>query len=530
MFSTEPVTWRTAAEVPIDRDGPQDPFDPFCMIRGPETHLPTLLAARASAVRDRIALQDDETRLTYRELLGEAGRLAAAIAAIVPQGQPVGIRLEDTVSGPLALIACVMAATPAVLLDRNDPPERLATIAAASRLAAIVTEDDLPGHHCIRPLGHPAAPFECRPLAQDAAAFVVWTSGSSGRPKGIVHSQRSVLHRAGLLVNSGHLNPTDRYLSLNAPASMGALLNAFAAWVAGATLHRVSLQRHGLGGVLKRIRDEKVTAVIGVPALYRALARLSGARASLASLRLLSSNGEALLAADLALLRRCLPETCHIQMVYGATETQAGMRFVPRQETPPEAQVAAGRPIPGTGFAILGEDGAAVAAGESGELVIRSRYTAIGEWQDGCCVPGRLLPDGEADPGWRRYAMGDIVRLREDGALLVIGRADRQLKLNGHRIEPVELEAILRGDASVADSAVLPIPGPVGIDLVAFVAVEGEPNGDLRERLMARLAARTPQHMVPRRLHLLPSLPLLPGNKIDATALRHLDLATQAVS
>jgi acyl-coenzyme A synthetase/AMP-(fatty) acid ligase len=306
---------------------------------------------------------------------------------------------------------------------------------------------------------------------------------------------------------------------------MGALLNALAAWLAGAALHRVSIQRHGLAGVLRRIRDDRITAVIGVPAIYRALARLGGARDSMAPLRLLSSNGEALLAADLALLRRCLPPDCHIQMVYGATETQAAMRFVPRHETPDAAQVAAGRPIPGTQFAILRADGTAADPGESGELMIRSRHTAIGEWQDGRCVPGRLPPDGPPAAGWRRYAMGDVVRLRGDGVLVVAGRSDRQVKLNGHRIEPVELEAMLRGDPAVLDSAVLAIPGPMGAELVAFVAAEAPDGAALRRRLLAMLDDRAPVHMRPRRLHLLGSLPLLAGNKIDVPALMRLDSA-----
>jgi acyl-coenzyme A synthetase/AMP-(fatty) acid ligase len=525
LVQDDDVPWIAAPDVPIDKDGPDLAFRPFDPANGPETPIRALLAAQAEAMPDQIAVQDDENRLTYRDLFRQANGLANSIAGIVPAGQPVGIRLQDTVHGPVALLACVFAATPAVLLDRTDPPERLAIIATASRLGAIVTDQELPGQRCISPHSHAAASFSGRALAQDAPAFVIWTSGSTGQPKGIVHSQRSVLHRAGLLVNSGHLNVADRYLSLNTPASMGALLNAMAAWLAGATLHRIALPRQGLAGVLRRIREDHVTAVIGVPAIYRALARPASARSAMSSLRLLSSNGDALLAADLALLRQCLAPTCHIQMVYGATETQAGLRFIPGNEVPVGAQVAAGRPIPGTQFTVLRDDGSAAAVGEPGELMIRSRYTAIGEWQDGRCIPGRLPHDGQACSGWRRYAMGDIVRLRRDGAFHVVGRSDRQFKMNGHRVEPVELEAALRGDSAVLDSVVLPIPGPMGAELVAFVAIGRAKGKALTPRLLAMLAARAPVHMLPQRLHCLPALPLLPSNKIDALALRRLDAA-----
>lgn len=521
--SISDLPWHTAPDQPIDLDGPNGAFEPFDPLTGPETPILAVIGARAQAAPDRIAVQDDTRTQTYAELLAESRALAAGIAACVPSGQPVGIRLRDTVAGPVALLACLMAATPAVLLDCTDPPERLIRLATASRLAAIITETDLPDLRCINPFGNPPVPCAARPLAQDAPAFVVWTSGSSGRPKGIVHSQRSVLHRAGLLVNSAHLSAADRYLSLNTPSSMGALLNALAAFLSGATLHRVSMAQFGLGRVLRRMRDDRITAVIGVPALYRALSRMAGASAAMSSLRLLSSNGEALLAADLALLRTCLPADCHVQMVYGATETQAGLRFVPRAETPDGAQVAAGRPVPGTQFAILRDDGTPASNGEAGELMIRSRYTAIGEWEDGRCVEGRLRQDGNPASGWRLYAMGDVVRLRQDGAFIVVGRADRQLKLNGHRIEPVEVEAVLRGDAAVLDVAALPVAGPAGPELVAFVATGPAPPDDLRDRLSAVLMARVPPYMRPRRLHLLACLPLLSGNKVDAHALRALD-------
>ncbi len=520
------IPWRSASDVPIDFEGPDIAFSPFDPIHGPETPILALIAAQNEAAPDRIAIEDDEGIVTYGTLMDAIYALAASIAAAVPPAQPVGIRLHDTRQGPIALLACLLAATPAVLLDRMDPPDRLAKLVAASRLAAIITEDEFPGLICIKPTARAAAPFAARPLAQDAPAFVVWTSGSSGQPKGIVHSQRSVLHRAGLLVNSAHLGSTDRYLSFNTPSSMGALLNALAAFLSGAALHRVDIARYGLARVLRRLRDKRITAVMGVPAIYRAIAQMPGASAAMSSVRVLSSNGEALLAADLALLRSCLPPTSHIQMVYGATETQAAMRFIPTSEKSADAQVAAGRPIPGTQFAVIREDGTPAPDGEAGELFIRSRYTAIGEWQEGRCIEGRLRYEVDTESGWRHYAMGDLVRLRSDGNFLVIGRSDRQLKLRGHRIEPIEIEAILRGDAAVHDSVVLPIAGPVGPELVAFVAVEPRWHAETRLRLDALLTARIPGYMRPRRLHLLPALPLLSSNKIDIFSLTRLDAST----
>lgn len=522
-------SWMDAPDLPLDLDGPTNPFRPFSAVTGPETPILALLRAVADATPSAIAVQDGRRGIAYRELIAEAEALGGAIAAVAPPGRPVGIRLPDGAEGVVALLACLAAGVPSVTIDRADPPQRVQALVAAGSLAAMITDASIDGLPCIAP--GTAGPAPGRAIAQGAPAFIVFTSGSTGQPKGIVHSQRSVLHRAGLLVNSGHLNSADAYLSLNVPASMGALLNAVAAWLAGATLHRVAGASGplGLGRVLTHIRTHRITTIIGVPAIYRALTRLGAARDALGSVRLISSNGEALLTADLAQLRTALPPGSHVQMLYGATESQAGLRFVPTDEQGQAAQVAAGRPVPGTQFAILGEDGTAAAPGEAGALHIRSRYTAIGEWRDGDCVTGRLLPDGDPVAGWRRYAMGDAVRLREDGVFVVLGREDRQIKVNGVRVEPVEVESVLRADPDVQDTVVLPIGGSAGTDLVAFVASATAPAG-LPDRLKALLAARLATSMRPRRLHIMPALPLLPGNKIDAAALRAFDLVRQGAA
>ena len=303
---------------------------------------------------------------------------------------------------------------------------------------------------------------------------------------------------------------------------MGGLLNAVAAFLSGACLHRVNLTTDSLIGVLKRIKRCRITALIAVPALYRALCRLDGADALLTSLRLASSNGEALLAADLEMMRAVLPERCAIQMVYGATETQAGMRFIPNTETPEGAQVAAGRPLPGLQWAIVAENGSMATAGNVGELWIRSRYTAIGEWEDGTCVPGRLTLDGTH--GARYYAMGDLVRLQEDGVFVVIGRKDRQIKVNGYRVEPVEIEAILRAEPDVLDAAVVPLLANESTQLVAFVVAGNLPTANLAQSLQSVLRSSLPPVMRPQRLHILEKMPLLPGNKLDVEALRRIDI------
>jgi acyl-coenzyme A synthetase/AMP-(fatty) acid ligase len=119
--------------------------------------------------------------------------------------------------------------------------------------------------------------------------------------------------------------------------------------------------------------------------------------------------------------------------------------------------------------------------------------------------------------------MGDLVRLREDGVFVVIGRKDRQIKVNGYRVEPIEIEAILRADPDVLDAAVLPLVVSESTDLAAFVAAAKSPPAGLAQRLVGVLRASLPPVMRPQRLHVLETLPLLPGNKLDVEALRRID-------
>ena len=517
--------WTDTAIEPLDLDGPRQKFTPFDLVNGPEKPILSLIKDRLQEDLHRLAVDDGSLQLTGAELMAQISALAGVIAAQVPAGAPVGVLLADCVHAPVAWLACLAAGCPAVLLNGADGPDRLGRIAETSRLAAMISDRPVSGHRTIAPDGHPPAPWSPRPMGPEGPAFVVWTSGSTGRPKGIVHSQRSVLFRAGLLVNSAHLSTADRYLSLNTVSSMGGLLNAVAAFLSGACLHRVDLSAEGLIGVLRRIERSRITALIAVPALYRALCRLNGADALLTSLRLASSNGEALLAADLQMMRAVLPEQCTIQMVYGATETQAGMRFIPATESPEGAQVAAGRPLPGVQWAIVDENGSMASAGSVGELWIRSRYTAIGEWEDGACVAGRLTPDGTH--GERCYAMGDLVRLREDGVFVVIGRKDRQIKINGFRVEPAEIESILRAEPDVLDAAVVPLFESESTHLAAFVATGNSAPTALAQSLLDVLRDRLPMVMQPQRLHVLATLPLLPGNKLDVEALRRIDMANR---
>ena len=207
--------------------------------------------------------------------------------------------------------------------------------------------------------------------------------------------------------------------------------------------------------MLALARDEGLTLLDAGPSVVRLLFALDGARPAFARLRVLRSSGESILQADIANWRTILPPECHIAHAYASTEAMFGAHwFVPPDYTSPEPRLPAGYPLVDQDYALIDETGRAVPPGEPGEFVLRSRHIACGEWRDGRCVPGRMQPDPSQE-GWRILRTGDLLRLGADGMLRFVSRADRQIKINGVRIEPAEIESVLRRTQGVADAAII---------------------------------------------------------------------------
>jgi acyl-coenzyme A synthetase/AMP-(fatty) acid ligase len=238
----------------------------------------------------------------------------------------------------------------------------------------------------------------------------------------------------------------------------------------------------------------------------------------LAGLRILRSTGEPLLVADVEAIRPALPPGCLINNAYGATELSGTGWFVHPGDAHDPVRVAAGILDPGTEAKIVDETGAPCPPGEVGELWLRSRFAALGEWRDGRVVDGRIERD-PADPSLRIYRTGDLARLTPDGAFVVLGRMDRMVKVNGLRVELAEVEAALRRSPEVAQAAVVARQAGGRVLLAGFVVpAEGAPAA-IESRLREAMAQALPAHMRPARIVALPAMPLLPGGKRDDGAL-----------
>ena len=533
------LKWIEAPDIP---EAGEVPFNPafvapesgFC-----DTPIFDHFQRAAMAHRDSIAISDGMPRMTFGELLAKSLVLARRIGDLVPAGEAVGIFLADPALFPLAALGCFAAHRPFIALDRNSPTERNHYILEQSdvqfmildsavdsipqALSILVTSIDIDAPD-VQPVNERQTNEPLATGSTDEPAFILYTSGSTGHPKGIVGSERGLLERIRQHVIACQMTSDDVCLPLSSPCTIAGNREIFSALLSGAQLMMVEPQKAGLRGLRTLIRDSKVTFINTVPALARSILKAEGPNTDFATVRLVRLNGDRVLWSDLALLKEKMPENCFRQVAYSSTETTGTFWYPPRDLGDRTGTVPIGMMHSEVCYTLLAADGTSARPGEEGELVIRSRFMALGHWRHGTCVPGPILPDPER-AGFRIFATGDLMRLGTGNLLEFVGRKDRQIKIDGQRVEPAELEVLLRQSLGVADVAVVPSTLDGEVALVSFIVASNPDDSHLVEGLRARIRTQLPKQLHPRTIHLLAAIPRLPSGKQDTQSLIRTDAA-----
>jgi non-ribosomal peptide synthetase component F len=473
-----------------------------------------------------VAVVGQTGQLRHADLLRLARNVAGAVAACVPPGRPVACLLPRSPAGIAGLLGCLISGRLCMVLDPANPPERQASLLADAAPAALLVAQPPPFAQAApvlmlaQAMAQAGSEGEAEGEADPDAPLVVhFTSGSSGRPKGIVLSARSVLFRSAALAHRWALTPQDRVFAPSMPIASSGLCMLLAALTRGALVVLADVAAEGANAVLRLVEREGVTCAAIQPPMMRLFFRLESAGSALRTLRSLRIGASALSRVDLAAWRPRLPPGCAVWHSYASTEAiEVAGWAVPPDESGPEATVAAGMLQASHDYALLDENDRPVRPGEAGEMVLRSRYVALGEWQGGRLIPGRMPPVA-GRPGWRLFRTGDLLLVQPDGLMRLLGRADRQVKINGVRVEPGEIEAVLRTEPGVADAAVVANADGGGVTLHGFVVSAAADRAALVASLRRRLSAALPSALNPARLTVLDRLPLLPGGKVDLVAL-----------
>lgn len=483
------------------------------------------LEATARAYPGAPALIGLREQFEFAALLQRVQRIGAWLQRNVRPDQAVATLLAHTPSGIAAILGCVAAGRLTIPLNPADPGDRLAFLLDDAGAAVLLTDAapprEVPARTRVLNVDDCVAAAGARPDMAghdpDAPCMVHYTSGSSGRPKGIVISLYGILHRAAHNIDGVRIEAGTRVLSTYGPESSACPAMAVACLVRGAALLVASLRTDGTGGMLRLCAAGRPDVLSLPTPVLGSLLAVGGAAAALANVRTVRPGAAGMSHADYVRWRERLPEGCEFSYGLGSTEaTRIAEWIVPADLTGQEPMLPLGPLSAGQEYALLGEDGAPVPDGAHGELVLRGRHIALGEWQAGRLVSGRMHPD-PAKPGTRVFRTGDLLRFGADGMLRFVGRADRQVKINGVRVEPAEIEAVIRADTAVHDAVVVP-SGTGGLH--AFVAAPDADAEVVREAIVVRLRASLPPALRPRHVSVVANLPTLPGGKVDLVTLR----------
>ena len=494
------------------------------------------------------ALAYGDARCSYAQLAAQVRAVAACVlqARLAP-GARVAVYMEKRIENVAAMFGAAAAGcvfvpvnpllkpeqVAYILADCNvrllaTTPERLAqlapVLARCPDLQAVLltdgttasTFDALPVLAWPAPAGTDAAAAPHRRIDTDVAA-ILYTSGSTGQPKGVVLSHRNMVAGAHSVASYLGLRADDRLLAVLPFSFDYGLSQLTTAFLRGACV--VLMNYLFPKDIVTMVARERITGLAAVPPLWIALARLAWPVDC--TLRFITNSGGAMPVPTVQALQAALPDT-QVFLMYGLTEAFRST-YLPPDEVARRPD-SIGRAIPNAEILVVRPDGTPCDADEPGELVHRGALVALGYWNDPARTAQRFRPAPGQEPGLPLPELavwsGDTVRRDADGFLYFIGRSDDMIKVSGYRVSPTEIESVLYETGLVAEAAAFGIDHPQLGQAIAVIAVPVDEATD-DAALLAECKRRLPAYMVPARVDLRSApLPRNPNGKIDRNALR----------
>jgi amino acid adenylation domain-containing protein len=500
-----------------------------------------VFADQVAARPDAVALVCADRTYRYAELDQRANRIAQLLHAHgVGADVPVGVLLERGDQMIITLLAVLKAGGGYLPLDPGYPAERLSRMMSDTAARVVVTRSDLWARldldaDTVIKLDESAGELAAAPLTApvcaarpNSMAYVLFTSGSTGQPKGVVVEHRSVL-RLACETDYMTFGPDERIAQV-ADASFDAF--TFEVW--GALLHGGAV--HVLsndtllapGGLGQALREQRVTSMFLTSALFTDV--MTYHPGTFAGLTNLLVGGDALNVGRVRALLGRPGRPARLINGYGPTETTTFAVCHLIEAVPPDAVcVPIGRPIANTSGYVLDQHLCPVPAGVRGELYIGGPGVARGYANRPALTAQRFLPDPFAGNGARMYRTGDVVRHRSDGLIEFLGRIDNQVKIRGFRVEPGEVEAALTAHPTIDRAVVVPYDDEGGgRRLAAYLVPASGAAGVSVTDLRAFLTTKVPPYLMPSVYIAIPELPLTRSGKLDRAALPPLEQALPA--
>ncbi|WP_405527574.1 amino acid adenylation domain-containing protein [Streptomyces avidinii] len=474
-------------------------------------------------------------RLTFAELDHRSDLLAARLAAAgVVREAPVALLMERSVHLPVAILAVLKAGGAYVPLGEGFPVTRLHWMLERTGARLLLADPATAGHEAVRtspvpvldatapvaaaPVDGPpaAAPGPYPPCSPDQLAYVTYTSGSTGEPKGIGVTHANV----AALARDTSFGSAHRRVLAHSPLSFDA--STYELWVpllSGGQVVMAPPGRVDTAALTRLVAEHRITSLFLTAALFNLV--VEECAALLTRVREVWTGGEAASPHSFARALERAPETVLVN-VYGPTETTTFAtrhRLDPRAGAVVDGRIPIGTALDDTRLYVLDERGRPVPQGAVGELCIGGTGVARGYLGRPGLTARQFTPDPYGAPGARMYRTGDLARRRPDGAVDYLGRSDQQVKIRGHRIEPGEIEAELARCPQVGHAAVVVREDTPGEQRLVAYVVPSEGQVAEPAELQRTLAARLPAYMLPSAIVPLDALPVTPNGKLDRRAL-----------
>ena len=478
----------------------------------------------------RAALDDGKQILTYGDLNRRANGIAVVLRHHYVQGtRQVALLFSRGQAAIPAMLGALKAGVTYIPMDSSHPMNRLRLVAADCGARVIVTTSQ--DRNLALDLGFSpesiicaditaalaAGPELAQPVPSDADAYILYTSGSTGIPKGVVQRHKNILHFIRAYSEGLGISSEDRLTLLASYSVDAAVMDIYGALLNGATLCPLPTAHGGFAELTPHLVRQRITIFHSTPTVFRYLMETLGDRNRLQDLRLVIMGGEAVLRSDFEAFNQHFKPGCCFVNWLGSTESSLTLQYVLHHgDNLRRSTVPIGYPVIATDVVLLnrhGKEGAIY-----GELAVRSEHVAIEYWHQ---------PEASAEVftagaplGRRTYRSGDMVRRLADGSFEYLGRRDFQVKIRGYRVELGEVEVALGTHDQIARCAVVAAEDDSRtVSLKAFYEVsEGAsaPNGELLHRF---LASHLPSYMVPSVFLPLKRLPLTASGKIDRSRL-----------
>lgn len=507
--------------------------DPRVELPVPEYLLVTeQFAIQARQVPELAAICQGNQVWTYRQLHDSAIAIAGVLqAAGVHPGDAVAVCGDRSFGLIASLLGVFFSGGVLVTLDGNLPGQRQTMMLREAKATHLVSVgqpavEDLPILHIDAQTGHPLNHAVCDrvilpTLDPDDAAYIFFTSGTTGVPKGVLGRHRGLAHFLTWQRETFNVRSGDRAGQLTGLSFDVVLRDIFLPLTSGATLclpdATVNLSPKS---VLPWLEGQQITLLHTVPSLAQSWIADRPVGITLRSLRHIFFAGEPLSEGLIRAWRQAFPQVGEIVNLYGPTETTLAKFSYRVPQIPLPGTQPVGFPQPSVQGLILGENHRLCGIGEVGEIVIRTPFCSLGYLNASERDRQRFVPNP-----WRNdasdllYHTGDRGRYRPDGSLEILGRSDRQVKIRGVRIEPGEIESLLSVHPAIAQAVVVACQDTAENKRLVAYAVRQPGQETTSTQVREFLKGKLPQFMLPDAIVLLESLPLTPNGKVDRVAL-----------